>query len=148
MCPQQTLRSSTTSSSLSAASSRSVLLKKSPLGKRCIAKFPPTMDIASLIIGLPPLVAGFWKLAQSLNDFRRRFESVPMTLRTLEVQCGTLSTALAFLGSENFAMAVKESPQEEQTIQVVRLLITWCQDELDQIKALVEDFSEKGSSAW
>lgn len=101
------------------------------------------MDIASLVIGLPPLIAGFWKVAQSINTVCRQFASTPAILGSLEIQCRTLINALELLKSPTFSDALQGSGQQEQILQLVNSLVTLCQGGLSKAQILVQDLQEQ-----
>ena len=96
------------------------------------------MDVASLVVGLPPLIAGFWKVGQSINDLRRRFTSIPSVLASLELQCHALSNSLVFLQSTNFLEALNVSTHSKQTTQPTDRLVKLCQSGLSDARSIVE----------
>ena len=103
------------------------------------------MDVASLVIGLPPLIAGFWKIAQSINTLRRQFTSAPLLLASLEIQCHTLVSALKCLQSPIFSNAFQGSPQQEPVLQLVTAIVPSCQDGLNEAQALIGELQGQES---
>ena len=97
------------------------------------------MEVAGLVIALPPLVAGFWKVSQKINDLRRRFAGVPSWLASIEVQCSALQNALSYLESSHFQNTLRENVQRSHVEHVLELLLSQCKEALTLTESRVEE---------
>ena len=97
------------------------------------------MEVAGLVIALPPLIAGFWKVSQKVNNLRRRFEGVPSWLASIEVQCSALQNALSYLESSHFQNTLRENTQRSHIEHVLELLLSQCKETLTLTERRVEE---------
>ena len=98
------------------------------------------MEVAGLFIALPPLIAGFWKVSQKVNDLRRRLEGVPSWLASIEVQCSALQNALSYLESSHFQNTLRENTQSSHIEHVLELLLSQCKETLTLTERSVEEY--------
>lgn len=98
------------------------------------------MEVAGLVLALPPLIAGFWKVSQQINKFRQQIGYVPSLIASIEVQCSAIQNSLSYLKSSRFQHALQGNPQADRLQQLLGLLFTQCGELIPALEKHVEDF--------
>jgi hypothetical protein len=100
------------------------------------------MEVASLALAIPPILAGFLKIVKGIDDIQVKYKTLPSSMDAIAALCGTVHIAMAHLKSQQFREAVLSVPEmTEPTMEHVEVILLGCKGVLCQIEAYTVQFA-------
>lgn len=100
------------------------------------------MEVASLALAIPPMLAGFMTIVKNIDDFRTKYKNIPASMDAIAAYCGTVHVSMHQLRSPHFREALLSVPETTtQTMEHVEVLLLGCKGLLCQIEAYTVQFA-------
>jgi hypothetical protein len=58
------------------------------------------MEVAGLVLAIPPILAGFMKIVKSVDDIRTKYKTIPSSMDAIAAYCGMVHVAMLHLKSQ------------------------------------------------